>query len=106
MNTVGRPEGHLAKPVQFYGPDGAEMPSWQVPLEQYVEAHAGLPNNWARAHKIVVARALVHDYPVPAEVLAGHDPVRLARTVEFEREAHRQAAHLCPECGTRAGEEE
>ena len=29
-----------------------------------------------------------------------------ARTVEFEREAHRQAAHLCPECGTRAGEEE
>lgn len=77
---------------------GEIVPSWQVPLDQYLEAHEGQAGDWTGAHRIVVARAVIHGQPVPEAIIAEHDPLLYEADLLRERRFHEQAKGQCNIC--------
>lgn len=77
----------LYAPVGFEDLAGNPIPTWQVPLDEYVAIHerAGIPGDWRSTHLLIVARAIAFDQPVPENVAAPHDPQQLRLLVLRER---------------------
>lgn len=97
-----------ASGVIFTDLEGNELQTWQVPLDEYVEAHEAknLTNDWAGAHRLIVARALNHSLPVPPEIVAQHDVTLLAAEREREGRFHQHPSKACRMCPQRKGDED